>query len=533
MTALGQSRAAKVEQLTQWLQSIQSSPKSSTIDGAQFLTDVDLLEHLAATFNNLASTEGVRNLCKLFFDSYVSGDKNVQLLVILLLPSMLLSYLIEAHQAPSQHKRTSNPSSSSFTIGDETVPLTGFDALSFLLIDLCSLAPNYLRAPDIVCVDQLPLPDPWVSSVFHNAPETAFTPNGTVGGVGNSSSTTNAPAVFFHSQNMSFNSKTPVSSIATGENVTQQSLNVAACLLQVCTDTLIQQRLLPPHKPQKPTAEGSPSAAVLFSARSFCSFVQRVTSLTERPRIRCTPSFLITLINSIDSFLFLLNFEREFRLGSGSADGGHSTWLPSTQTAQLRSTLFKLLSGIERFANYHCFSSVLLLGSAVRHAWLTRYRQMPPHLTATERRDPRFLPMSSIDLVEGTDTFLLPYVSSRSVSAQPQDLDVLSELPVIGEFPASPFAASKVTRKTSAITNASFKPESVPEDIPISNSGDGDGSSHHLLPRRMEPMMFSEQLTRSTENISSLGGGGDCEGDHESKNVRRAPIAANLLNLNI
>ncbi|BHF61124.1 hypothetical protein SprV_0100409500 [Sparganum proliferum] len=530
MTALGQSRAAKVDQLIQWLQSIQTSPKNNTTEGARFVTDVDLLETLAATFNDLASTDGVRNLCKLFFESYISGDSNVQLLVILLLPSMLRSYLIGAHQCPSQDRRAPSSMQPSFTLGNETGPLTAFDALSFLLLDLCSLAPNCLRAPDIVCVDQLPLPDPRVSSVFHNAPETASTPNSNGGGSGGGNNTANPPAVFLHSQKMSLSSKSSVSSIATGENASQQSLSVAACLLQVCTHALIERQLLPPSEPPEPTADGNRSATLLFSARSFCSLVQRVTSLTERPRIRCTPNFLITLINSIDSFLFLLNFKRDFRLGSGSADEDPSTLLSSTHAAQLRSTLFNLLSSIERFANYHCFSSVLLLCSAVRHAWLTRYLQMPSHLTAAERRDPRYLPISNIELAEGTAALFPVSASSGSVSAKPPDLDELSELPVVGNFPSSPLAASKVARKTSAITNASFRPESVPEDIPINKDGDGDGRNRRLQPRQLEAMMLSEQLTRSTENVSSLGGG---EGEHDSKNVRRAPISAKLLHLNI
>ncbi|VDN44346.1 unnamed protein product, partial [Dibothriocephalus latus] len=130
-------------------------------------------------------------------------------------------------------------------------------------------------------------------------------------------------------------------------------------------------------------------------------------------------------------------------------------------------------------------------------------------------------------MAEGaSDLFLSP---ESAESAQPLDADVLTDLPVIGESPVAPHAASKVSRKTSAITNASFKPESVPEDIPITKNGDDEDSKHHhhhhrrLQPRQVEGLMFNEQLTRSTENVSSLGGG---EGEHESKNVRRAPIAA-------
>lgn len=181
----------------------------------------------------------------------------------------------------------------------------------------------------------------------------------------------------------------------------------------------------------------NPSTKLLciHSLTQFCRLCCRITSLSIRPRIPTSPSLLTTLLNGTDLFLYKLDC-----MDKCSGDQQHTIDL-------IRSALVDNIFQINKRASHHCFSSCLLLCQSMLHYRTVQYEYHGP----TSKRNNNDVSAVSLDDIP---------IPSLDPSHRTMDRSTLDDPLLSSEHVRSPYSTNEV------ITNASFRPEVLSEDIP-------------------------------------------------------------------
>ncbi|VDD83482.1 unnamed protein product [Mesocestoides corti] len=452
---IGQNVKSKIQDLFQRLRNYPFLSKDQLRESSKLMYDVQVVEGIVKILNDFSPPDEIHMFCRLFYDSYLSGDKKVKLLVTLLLPSMLNTYLVKAssletepkHQLQQQQQQAnqSRRSSQPFPPTEQQKSASALESLSFLLSQLCELAPAFIRYPEHVEIKRTTskLPDLRVPSIFHAPPQPPPTQY-----VSSKSQVPKASsATSLNPSTLTYNHSGPSLSTHVPSGSTDPD---PACVVRIYTDTLMRQFVGGTVEQQ---------GIVLTSIDTFCALVQRVTALNNRRVYVKVGSLLVDLATAIDRILFILSFDHDL-LWSGNAELRLST-------EELRKKVFDLLPLLDRFASYHCCASVILITSAIQNAWATRLQRPQMNPIGIHRR-------------------------FRLVSDDPADL---SE--VVGESTtSSDTEAHAFHHRPSVFTNANFRAEPVSEDIPI--SGAVQEPVQKVAKKRLH---LSEVLSRSSDNL--------------------------------
>lgn len=431
------------------------------------------MTELIDLFDEFSSPDEIHSVCRLFYDSYTSGDKKVKLLVTLMLPSMLHAYQAHSNSEVAMTGATKQSSTGlphvTFTIGDDRVkPNSCLASLAFLLSELCHLAPACLRCPFGSKAGgrfSRNLPDLKINSIFHSG-SSLLPPQHT------SHKSTTKPPTMPDRLCYADVEREPICSNHTLSSSPPQHPDTA-CVIRIYVDTLVRQ-LVDGTREQ--------FGVLLCSIRAFCSLVEHVTSLDAGKRIRARMSdLLIDLIVAIDKILFILVFDGELK---GTSD----------DRGDLSTRVFELLPSVERYASYHCLASVLLINSAVISTWTARLKRPHHHGITPIQRRMRLTsdePLNSVELSSDSE--------SEGTATTPGG-----------------FTSAANTHRFSVFTNANFRAEPVAEDIPMNSipQESGERKLQHQHRHLHHGLHLSQLLTRSTENLAG-----------DVKNVRRLKLA--------
>ncbi|CAH8614721.1 unnamed protein product [Dicrocoelium dendriticum] len=171
----------------------------------------------------------------------------------------------------------------------------------------------------------------------------------------------------------------------------------------------------------------------LHSMTRFCKLCDRIVSLSKRPRIAASTSLLIDLLFGLDVVLYKLDDVDQ------RADSIRET------TLVIRGAVLAAVKGIEKRSVYDCASAALLVCRAILHSRSAQY-------------GPRMVPGLQVTTV------------SSSAANAPEDSSQKA-----ADDEEEEYKNPEVTRAVrpppstgvEVITNASFRPETLPEDIPI------------------------------------------------------------------
>ncbi|EUB64657.1 hypothetical protein EGR_00607 [Echinococcus granulosus] len=508
MTSLEQNVQSKIQYLFQWLKN-PFQPRQEIREGSKLMYDVQVVEGIVKIFKDLASPEEIHIICHTLYDAYLSGDKKSRLFVTLLLPTMLLTYLVHLHTdagtasagstgvKPSSPTQSHRNSQATFSLDDMSVPTGPLESLAFLLSEFCQLAPAFIRCPEYCGSGVANLPDYGVASVYHSPPFSIATKSQTPKTITTSSSVAT----------LRFNYATSTGTLPPPTFPNPDP----ACIVRIYADILTRQFVEGTDQQQ---------GIVIFSIRTFCDLVERLTALNTHRILSCSQHhhsvLLIDLSIAIDKLLFMLSFEL-----SQPADPNAGSASPSDDMEALRDRLFEeLLPRLERYASYHCFASVLLVVGAIRNAWLLRLH-----------------PSTTVSLAAMAPL----YRRIRLTSDETVDLsDALSDEAMNGVL--SPTSVS--THRPSVFTNANFRAEPVAEDIPISGEQEAATTAtdrwrklyqnhnltlgshnhvrhHHHYQQLRQQQYFEEGLTRSSENLHFTLSSSSLSLDKDGQNHRR------------
>ncbi|KAF7234288.1 hypothetical protein EG68_10832 [Paragonimus skrjabini miyazakii] len=176
----------------------------------------------------------------------------------------------------------------------------------------------------------------------------------------------------------------------------------------------------------------------LHSMTRFCKLCDRVASLSKRPRIPACPSLLSDLLVGLDIILYKLD------------DLDKRTETVRRTSLIIRSSVWSAVKEIEKRAAYNCLSGPLLVCRAILHSRAAGYGPRAVPGARIGGGSGAFVDIGSL-LISAEDHTTVPNGTENSKST-----DV-----VRGIRPHHSVGPE-------VITNASFRPETLPEDIPIS-----------------------------------------------------------------
>ncbi|VDP94633.1 unnamed protein product [Echinostoma caproni] len=202
-------------------------------------------------------------------------------------------------------------------------------------------------------------------------------------------------------------------------------------LLRNYLETLSQVDLLDPNK----------SLLALHSVAKYCRLCERVASVNKHPRLPSSSSVLCDFLVGLDMILYRLD------------EIDNRTDKIRRTTLTLRTNVWSAISEIEKRATYNCFSTPLLLAEAALHSRRAQY-------------GPRAIGGFNIS------TSNTPCVDINSLIATADDQETLQSNQLPDTSKPGDMLRSMRSHHSSGvevITNASFRPELVPEDITISD----------------------------------------------------------------
>ncbi|KER19607.1 hypothetical protein T265_11664 [Opisthorchis viverrini] len=176
----------------------------------------------------------------------------------------------------------------------------------------------------------------------------------------------------------------------------------------------------------------------LHSMTRFCAVCDRVASLSRRPRIIAGPGLLSDFLVGLDTILYKLD------------DLDRRTDSVRRTSLTIRTAVWDAIKQIEKRAAFNCLSAPLLICRAILHGRGAQY-------------GPRAVP--GMRLGAGSSAF----VDIGVLLASADDRGALNGPVASANLDHSRPLRPHPSTGLEVITNASFRPESLPEDIPISN----------------------------------------------------------------
>ncbi|CAL8098804.1 unnamed protein product [Calicophoron daubneyi] len=177
------------------------------------------------------------------------------------------------------------------------------------------------------------------------------------------------------------------------------------------------------------------SLLILHSTSQFCKLCNRVVSLSSRPRIPVTTGLLLNFLTGLDVILYKLD----------EVDKRTDTIRRTTTT--VRQGVWRTLNEAHRRAIHSCYSGPLLLSNSILHSRHVQYGSRT---------------VAGLKISEAPSS--CRSIESVIASAENQSLSEPTEIPqAIDLFHCSRSHSSTVE----VIKNASFRPEVLPEDIPV------------------------------------------------------------------
>ncbi|CAH8509287.1 unnamed protein product [Schistosoma rodhaini] len=399
--------------ISKWLSSYKPSSREAMDEFITWMYSSNkLVDDIEETFEKLISSNTISDVCQRLFVFYKSGLPALQNFVVLLLPSLLHSYLCHSYEDNSSSSQTrkivpniSDSSQSSF--------LASLSLLESYLLSICNY---YLVKADplksksegfISDINNFRLPSLTTPSVFHNPVSIKET-----------------------IERNDANVKTE------SENLNPLRVSAIICLVQNYIEILSTIDL------QNPIM----SLLVFHSLSRFSKFSDRVVSISKRPRIPTSSGLLMVLLDCSDLILFKLDCFDKY---SGSNN---------RLTDSIRSSILDNIIEISNRATHHCFSSCLLVCQSLLHyrSIYYNYCDQKPRMEDGYIRDIENSPTSRNGLTNSAH--IPPMISINS----PED-----------KTPRTEYTPRPKLSSTNAevFTSASFKPEIVSEDItPVSEN---------------------------------------------------------------
>ncbi|TPP63709.1 hypothetical protein FGIG_05695 [Fasciola gigantica] len=182
------------------------------------------------------------------------------------------------------------------------------------------------------------------------------------------------------------------------------------------------------------------SLLALHSVAKYCRLCERVASVSKHPRLPSSSSVLCDFLVGLDMILYRLD------------EIDNRTDKVRRTTLTLRTNVWSAIGEIEKRATYNCFSAPLLLAEAALHSRRAQYgaRAVAAFSAAT----------SSTPCVDINSLIAIADDQSALPVGQMPDISKSSEI--------LRMMRSHHSSGVEVITNASFRPELVPEDITIS-----------------------------------------------------------------
>ncbi|KAK4469875.1 hypothetical protein MN116_007383 [Schistosoma mekongi] len=407
--------------LSKWLSAYKPSSRESMDELIAWMYSSNkLVDDVEETFEKLISSNIISDVCQRLFVFYKSGLPALQNFVVLLLPSLLHSYLCHSYEdnsSSSQAKKiVSNMPDSSQSF------LISLSLLESCLLGICNyylLKTGPLKngsegsGSDII---NFRLPSLTTPSVYHNPVSMKET-----------------------IERSEANVKTE------SENLNHLRVPAIICLIQNYIEILSTLDL------QNPVM----SVLIFHSLSRFSNFSHRVASISKRPRIPASSGLLMILLNCSDLILFKLDcFDR----CSGSR---------SRRTELIRSSVLDSILEINNRAAHHCFSSCLLVCQSLLHYRSIYYGYCDPKTKIEDRSTRDAEDISACRNKLSSPTQVVPVVCVNSVA------DKTSH----PEYTSRPKLSAA---NTEVFTSASFRPEVLSEDItPVKENS--TSKSDHLL----------------------------------------------------
>ncbi|KAA0191094.1 hypothetical protein FBUS_07558 [Fasciolopsis buskii] len=213
---------------------------------------------------------------------------------------------------------------------------------------------------------------------------------------------------------------------------------VISHLMRNYLETLTEVDLLDPDK----------SLLALHSVAKYCRLCERVASVSKHPRLPSSSSVLCDFLVGLDMILYRLD-EIDDR-----TDKVRRT------TLTLRTNVWSAVGEIEKRATYNCFSAPLLLAEAALHS---RRAQYGSRAVAGFNITTSSTPCVDINsLIATADDQNAP--PANQISDPTRSAEILRIM------------RSHHSSGVEVITNASFRPELIPEDITINDQRSKNGS---------------------------------------------------------
>ncbi|CAH8481092.1 unnamed protein product [Schistosoma turkestanicum] len=393
--------------ISKWLSAYKPSSREAMDEFITWMYSSNkLVDDIEETFEKLISSNIISDVCQRLFLFYKSGLPALQNFVVLLLPSLLHSYLCHSYEdntSSSQTKKIvpniSDSSQSSFS--------TSLSLLESCLLSIC----NYylVKAGPLNNelegfgndINNFRLPSLTTPSVFHNPVSIKET-----------------------IERNDANVKTE------SENLNPLRISAIICLIRNYIEILSTLDL------QNPII----SVLLFHSLSRFSKLSDRVVSISKRPRIPTSSSLLMILLNCSDLILFKLDcFDKCSESNNQLTDS-------------IRSSVLNSIIEISNRAAHHCFSSCLLVCQSLLHyrSIYYGYCDRKTRIEDTSIRDIDNTPTSRIGLSNSSQS--VPMISINSADNKTPRK----------EYTPRPKLSST---NTEVFTSASFKPEIVSEDI--------------------------------------------------------------------
>uniref|UniRef100_A0AA85JWF0 Uncharacterized protein n=1 Tax=Trichobilharzia regenti TaxID=157069 RepID=A0AA85JWF0_TRIRE len=334
--------------LSKWLSAYKPSSRESMDELIEWMySSAKLVDDIEETFEKLVSTSVISDVCQRLFAFYKSGLPPLQNFVILLLPSLLHTYLCHSYEDNTSVFQVKK-SVSSQTESSQSSLLTSLSLLESCLLSICNcyLAKSGPIKGEFECfgsdINNFRLPSLTTPSVFHNPVSIRETIE-----------------------------RTDANVKCENDNQSQPfRLSAIICLIQNYLEMLSTLDL-----------QNSVVSVLAFHSLSrFSKLSSRLASLSKRPRIPTSSSLLMILLNCCDLILFKL--DNLDKCSPNSSSGNRPIEF-------IRSSVLDSILEINNRAAHHCFPSCLLVCQSLLHyrGIYYGYRDRKPKLTDALTRD--------------------------------------------------------------------------------------------------------------------------------------------------
>ncbi|CAH8839262.1 unnamed protein product, partial [Trichobilharzia szidati] len=440
--------------LSKWLSSYKPSSRESMDELIEWMySSAKLVDDIEETFEKLVSTSVISDVCQRLFAFYKSGLPPLQNFVILLLPSLLHTYLCHSYEDNTSVFQAKK-SVSSQTESSQSSLLMSLSLLESCLLSICNcyIAKNGPIKGEFECfgsdINNFRLPSLNTPSVFHNPVSIRETIE-----------------------------RTDANVKCENDNQSPFRLSAIICLIQNYLEMLSTLDL------QNPVV----SVLAFHSLSRFSKFSSRLASLSKRPRIPTSSSLLMILLNCSDLILFKLdNLDKCSTTTTSTTTSSSNSSSGNRPIEFIRSSVLDSIIEINNRAAHHCFASCLLVCQSLLHyrGIYYGYRDRKPKITDA-------LLTHDIENIPGCR-------SAVSVSGQGAPLitiNAVEDKTSHPEYTVRPKLSSSTT--TEVFTSASFKPKAVSEDIPPVNE------SQLRKNEKMTGLLIDTNITNAGNTISN------------------------------